>query len=209
LKVKRRYFECIQDFSLDGNDKLTISIPYKQKGGFIVDRPDLVKSTYGKSVFPFMVRTDLASHMEQPWFKEAYAKANLIATEDHGNTFEDSEFEDDVREGIAIASNVFKYTTHASKGVYGYFCDATLWQAKQPRDQKKLGFFPDVFQPVMLTSRLLRELYTESDLQSLLHAKNPTESTLPGKCPIEASYWLSQRRWWRNSISKFPPHTEL
>jgi hypothetical protein len=173
--------ECIQDFSLDV-EKVIITIPntvglFEEKGEFTlkaeVSRVEAKPYSY---VYDYIVRTELANHMDQKWLLEARAVAKTKAENNGTKLYEDEEFQEFLLiemdpTDMDTPKTIWDYTKLMGEYVYEFYCKATMKEAKIPKGvQTKKGYYPDLFQSVMATEGLLSEMFKEGVLHASLSA---------------------------------------
>ena len=170
--MQRCHLECIQDFSLD-NVKVMLHINHDRQegvGGFKVDVSGQVELKPISYVYDYIVRTLLAKHLEQNWLTVARKEAMKQAVKHGREMYEDGDFKEDVDDKKNDRDKVWAFTKLKKEHVYEFFCKATEAEAKKPEKKDISGYYPDLFQPVMATERLLSEMYMEAGLQSILRA---------------------------------------
>jgi hypothetical protein len=186
--MDRCHLECIQDFSLN-DEKVIITIPnnrdhYEGVGEFTSNDACMADEKPYSYVYDYIVRTELAVHMDQSWLTEAHGVATKKAKKDGRELYEDVEFTKDVLTDLE-RETVFKYTKLRKEYVYEFFCKRTLDEAKFPKIvQKSYGHFPEMFQPVMVTQKMMSEMYTDVGLHATLrfafHSHRNTYESLFG-----------------------------
>jgi hypothetical protein len=170
LMMKPHDLECIKDFPLN-NEKIVIKIPYNEHGKFITEpsMPPASTQPYINTVYPFIVRTELANFMTQQWLKEARSATIKEADEEGRDVYLQTDFDQHINPDEEEASeNIFTYTKLDNRFVYEYFSEDTIRRANVPDSVRRNGVFPDMFHSVMVTSNFLSKMYSEPVLQAIL-----------------------------------------
>jgi hypothetical protein len=218
--MQRSHLECIQDFPLDGSKVIVEINNYRDRpegaGGIAVNLnlQDQFQEKPISYVYDYIVRSELANLLEQPWMTAACEKAKKQAEKESRNIYEDADFKEEVEEERKNRHKVWAYTKLKKEYVYEFFSKATEAEASKEKGRrpKSRGFYPEQFQPVMATERMLSEMYKEAGLQSFLRAAYEKKDLRSLYESLFGSFedTLASAPFLENTFSKLPTgvHTE-
>jgi len=167
MSIDRGKMFSIGDFTL--TEQYTVTIQHDRKGFFVLTPGGAASIPHVSLVMKYIIRSQLVAHMEKKWVKAGHKKAKDDCVKHNSLMFDEDEQTAAVDAGKRSARNIFKYTKLRYDMVYEYFCDEAVGKMKPPaKAEGKKPCCPDMYHPVMVTSRLLKSFFEDDRVHILL-----------------------------------------